>query len=65
MSDQPVRVGEEITAIVTKAVPFGVLVEFGGVPGLVCGVNREPGAVLQLRVVDYDTAKHRLSATAA
>jgi len=65
MSDQPIKAGDEITATVTKALPFGVLVEFAGVPGLVRGVHGEPGSVLQLRVVEYDRAEHRFSATAA
>lgn len=65
MSDQPIKAGDQIIAIVTKTVPFGVLVEFAGVPGLVHGATGEPGEALALRVVEYDVAERRFSATAA
>jgi len=64
MSDQPVSAGDEITAVVTRTVPFGVFVEYAGVPGLVRRAQAEPGAELRLRVVDYDAAERRFSATA-
>jgi hypothetical protein len=65
MSDQPIKAGDEITATVTKTVPFGVLVEFAGVPGLVRGERGEPGSLLRLRVVEYDATERRFAATAA
>jgi hypothetical protein len=65
MSDQPIEAGDEITATVTKIVPFGVLVEYAGVPGLVRGAHGEPGTTLELRVVEYDAAERRFSAAAA
>ncbi len=63
MSDQPVRAGDVVTATVTRAVPFGVFVEYAGVPGLVRRAQAEAGAELRVRVVDYDAAERRFSAT--
>jgi hypothetical protein len=65
MSDQPIVVGDVITASVTKSVPFGVLVEYAGVPGLVSSVNAEPGADVLARVTAYDTVERRFAAVAA
>jgi hypothetical protein len=65
MSDQPLTVGDVVTAMVTKSVPFGVLVEYAGVPGLVRAVKSEPGAGLRVRVTAYDAGERRFAAEAA
>ncbi len=65
MSDQPLTVGDVITATVTKSVPFGVLVEYAGVPGLVRAVKRDPGASVRVRVILYDVDERRFAAEAA
>jgi hypothetical protein len=65
MSEQSILAGDEVTVTVTKAVPFGVLVEYAGVPGLVRRVQAEPGADLRVRVVEYDVAERRFSAAIA
>ncbi|MFD4958601.1 hypothetical protein [Microbacterium sp. NPDC058389] len=63
MSEQTLAAGDVVTATVTKAVPFGVLVECAGVPGLVRGMAADPGVELRVRVVEYDAAQQRFSAT--
>ena len=65
MSDQPIRAGDLITAIVTKSVPFGVFVEYAGVPGLVRRTHADQGSELRVRVIDYDATEQRFSATVA
>jgi hypothetical protein len=65
MSDQPIAAGDAITARVTKSAPFGVLVEYAGVPGLASRVKAEPGADVTVRVTAYDAVEHRFAATAA
>jgi ribosomal protein S1 len=65
MSDQPLTVGDVITATVTKSVPFGVLVEYAGVPGLVRRMNSEPGSDVRVRVTAYDVDEHRFAAEMA
>jgi len=65
MDDQLPRVGDTITATVTKALPFGVLVECADVPGLVRGTHEAPGARLTLRVVEVDDAQGRFAAELA
>lgn len=57
--------GDVITATVTKTLPFGVLVESAGVPGLVRGAQRAPGAELSVRVLEYDSEQQRFSAELA
>lgn len=65
MDDQILVAGEVIAATVTKSVPFGVLVEHSGVPGLVRGSTGEPGAELTLRVLEFEAARQRFSAELA
>jgi len=65
MSDPKLRAGDEITATVTKSVPFGVLVEHAGVPGLVRRAQARPGDELRVRVVEFDEAASRFSAEPA
>jgi len=65
MDDQILAAGDVIAATVTKPVPFGVLVEHAGVPGLARGVNGEAGAQLELRVLEFDAAQQRFSAELA
>jgi len=65
MDDQLPRVGDTITATVTKALPFGVLVECADVPGLVRGAHEAPGTRLSLRVVKVDEARRRFAAEPA
>jgi hypothetical protein len=65
MDVQPPTAGDEIAATVTKRVPFGVLVEYADVPGLVRGATAERGAELNLRVLEYDSVQRRFSAELA
>jgi len=65
MSDQPIEIGDVITANVTKSAPFGVLVEYAGVPGLVRGASEGPGSEVTVRVTDYDTDERRFAAVMA
>jgi len=62
MNDQHIRPGDQITVTVTKPVPFGVLVEYADVPGLVRRTQAEPGAQLRVCIVEYDEARRRFSA---
>jgi hypothetical protein len=57
--------GDLATATVTKSVPFGVLVESAGLPGLVRGVQGELGTELRVRVLEFDPAQQRFSAEPA
>ncbi|KHK96040.1 hypothetical protein LK09_16960 [Microbacterium mangrovi] len=65
MDDQTPQAGDLITATVTKPVPFGVLVEYAGWPGLARGVKATLGAELNLRVLEFDAAQQRFSAELA
>ncbi len=65
MNDQPLAAGDVITATVTKSLPFGVLVEYADVPGLVKSAQGELGAELSLRVLEFDPAERRFSAELA
>lgn len=65
MDERLPRTGDMITATVTKTLPFGVLVEYGDVPGLVRGTQSKPGARLALRVTDVDDALRRFAAELA
>ncbi|VXB85683.1 conserved hypothetical protein [Microbacterium sp. 8M] len=65
MDEKLPRTGDMITATVTKTLPFGVLVEFADVPGLVRGTQCEPGSRLSLRVTDVDDALRRFAAEVA
>ena len=58
-------IGDVITATVTKTVPFGVFVEYAGVPGLVRGARGDEGTSILVRVDDYDAAERRFAATIA
>ena len=63
MSGSLLKPGDEMVATVTSAKPFGVLVETeSGVPGLVRGAQAEVGAVLRLRVTEFDNVESRFSA---
>ncbi|MDQ4212482.1 hypothetical protein [Microbacterium capsulatum] len=62
MDDQVLEAGDVISAVVTKALPFGVLVEYAGVPGLARGVQAEPGVALDVRVLEFDATLRRFSA---
>ena len=51
----PIQVGAVVAVAVTKVVPFGVLVETpAGVHGLVRGATAEVGAVVNVRVQEFD-----------
>ena len=51
----PIHEGDVIAATVTKVLPFGVLVETSaGVPGLMRSGPVELGAVLSVRVDEFD-----------
>jgi hypothetical protein len=65
MDEQIPMAGDVVTATVTTSLPFGVLVEYAGVPGLARGVDGSPGAQLNLRVLEYDSTRHRFSAEIA
>lgn len=66
MSGTLLKPGDETAATVTSAKPFGVLVETeSGVPGLVRGAQAEVGAVLRLRVTEFDDVESRFSAALA
>lgn len=65
MDDPILSAGDVITAAVTRRLPFGVLVEYAGVPGLAKGAHGEPGSKLDLRVLEYDSAQSRFSAELA
>jgi hypothetical protein len=65
MDDQILVAGDVVTATVTKALPFGVLVEYSGVPGLARGVDSAPGAKLDLRLLEFDSTQRRFSAELA
>jgi hypothetical protein len=65
MNDQPLAAGDLITAAVTKSVPFGVLVEYADVPGLVRSARGELGDELSLRVLEFDATERRFSAELA
>ena len=62
MNEQPLIVGDAITGIVTKRLPFGVLVESNGMPGLVRGIQQEPGSPVRLRVTAFDADHGRFAA---
>jgi hypothetical protein len=58
--------GDEVHAVVTTVTPFGVFVRTdAGVPGLVRGAGGDVGAVLHLRVREFDGVEHRFSAEPA
>lgn len=61
MNEQSFAVGDVVTATVTTSLPFGVLVESAGVPGLVRGAQSESGAELRLRVIEFDAERRRFS----
>ena len=64
MTGNLLRPGDEIDAVVTMAKPFGLLVEADGrLTGLVRDANATVGATVRLRVVEYDAARSRFSAT--
>jgi predicted RNA-binding protein with RPS1 domain len=51
----PLEVGAVVAVSVTKVVPFGVLVETpAGMHGLVRGATAEVGAVVNVRVHEFD-----------
>lgn len=65
MNEKSLSSGDVVTATVTKSLPFGVLVEYENVPGLAKGVTGEPGAELELRVLEFDAAQRQFSAELA
>jgi predicted RNA-binding protein with RPS1 domain len=58
--------GDRVTAVVTKTLPFGALVEAAdGTPGLVTGLEGIAiGASVEVRVAAFDAGQNRFSATA-
>ena len=51
----PMHVGDVVAATVTKVLPFGVLVETpAGVRGLVRSAAAEVGAIVNVRVREFD-----------
>ncbi|WP_030457152.1 hypothetical protein [Herbidospora cretacea] len=64
MTGTLLNAGDEIDVVVTSAKPFGLFVESdSGVPGLVRGGDAAVGATLRVRVIEFDTAERRFSAT--
>ncbi|MCU7722633.1 hypothetical protein ODJ79_02790 [Actinoplanes sp. KI2] len=64
MTGTLLKPGDEIDVVVTSAKPFGLFVESdAGVPGLVRGGSAAVGATLRVRVVEFDAAAARFSAT--
>lgn len=64
MTGTLLKAGDEIDVVVTFAKPFGLLVETDtGVPGLVRGGSAAVGATLRVRVIEFDAAESRFSAT--
>jgi ribosomal protein S1 len=62
----PLKPGDETDAVVTTVTPFGVLVRTdAGVPGLVRGSADALGAVIHLRIVEFDAVEQRFSAELA
>lgn len=66
MTGTLLHAGDELDAIVTKVIPFGLLVESdSGVPGLVRGGVATVGTTVRVRVTEFDAAESRFSATIA
>ncbi|UXW86003.1 hypothetical protein NFX31_00245 [Microbacterium azadirachtae] len=65
MDEKLPRIGDVITATVTKTLPFGVLVEHADAAGLVRGAQSAPGARLSLRVIEVDRVLRRFAAEVA
>jgi ribosomal protein S1 len=64
MAGTLLRPDDDIDAIVTSAKPFGLLVKTeAGVTGLVRGASADVGTTVRVRVIEYDAAKSRFSAT--
>ncbi|MEV6963924.1 hypothetical protein AB0M47_02335 [Hamadaea sp. NPDC051192] len=56
--------GDETTVVVLSSKPFGLLVETAsGLRGLVRGSRAAVGATLRVRVIEFDAAESRFSAT--
>lgn len=58
--------GDRVTAVLTKALPFGALIEAAdGTPGLVTGLSGVAvGASVEVRVDAFDPEENRFSSTA-
>ena len=66
MIEQPLHSGDTIDVVVTKSLPFGVLVETDtGLAGLVRGANSAVGTSIRVEVVQYDNSDSRFSASMA
>ncbi|HEV3358152.1 MAG TPA: S1 domain-containing protein [Pseudonocardiaceae bacterium] len=64
MAGTLLRPDDDIDAIVTSAKPFGLLVKTEtGVTGLVRGASADVGTTVRVRVIEYDAAESRFSAT--
>lgn len=64
MTGTLLKPGDEITVVVKSAKPFALFVESdSGLSGLVRGGSAAVGATLRVRVVEFDTAESRFSAT--
>jgi len=63
MTGTLLKPGDEIDVVVKSAKPFGLFVESAaGLLGLVRGGNAAVGAMLRVRVVEFDAAESRFSA---
>jgi ribosomal protein S1 len=64
MSEPTVKAGDTVRVIVTKVLPFAVLVETAtGMPGLVKHVGPRHGDVVTVTVTAVDDDQHRFSGT--
>ncbi|MBE1584042.1 hypothetical protein ACFPOI_28660 [Nonomuraea angiospora] len=64
MTGTLLNAGDELDVVVTSAKPFGLFIESdSGVPGLVRGGGAAVGATVRVRVIEFDAAKSRFSAT--
>jgi len=65
MTEFELTVGERTDVVVTKELPYGVLVETAsGLAGMVTGAKPEVGTWLRVEVTAVDADKHRFAATA-
>ena len=66
MTHTPLSSGDDVDAVVTALVPFGVFVRTEtGLSGLVRAARDDVGTLLHLRVVEFDPDEQRFSATVA
>lgn len=66
MTEFELTIGETTSVVVTKELPYGVLVEStSGLPGMVTGAKAELGVWLRVKVTAVEHDKRRFAAVAA